>query len=116
MGNHRNNRLAGEIQREISQIIRDELKDPRIGFITITGVEVSGDLRHAKVFISIMGDDSNKQNTLGGLNKAAGFIRTELARRISLRYTPELHFRVDESLDYSEKINKIISETKGTEV
>lgn len=112
MTSHRQYRLAGEIQREISQIIRDELKDPRIGFVTITDVEVSGDFRHAKVFISVMGDEKVRQSCLTGLSKATGFIRSELAKRINLRYIPELHFRVDESLDYSQKINKILSEVK----
>lgn len=112
MSSHRNHRLAGEIQREISQIIRDQLKDPRIGFITVTDVEVSGDLRHAKIFISILGNDNVKQESLNGLTKATGFIRTELAKRISLRYIPELYFKVDKSLDYSEKINSILAKVK----
>jgi ribosome-binding factor A len=112
---HRQNRLAGEIQREISQIIRDEIKDPRVGFVTVTDVEVTGDLRHAKIYISILGNDIAKESCLAGLAKATGFIRSELARRINVRYMPELHFKVDHSLDYSQKINNILAKVKEEE-
>lgn len=112
MTNHRSHRLGGEIQRELSDLIRSDLKDPRIGFVTITNVDVSGDLRHAKVYISIMGNEKEKKDTIIGLEKASGFMRTELSKRIKVRYMPELHFRIDESLDYSEKINSILSKVK----
>jgi len=109
---HRQNRLAGEIQREISQIIRDQMKDPRVGFVTVTDVEVSGDIRHAKIFVSVLGDETVTESCLAGLSKAKGFIRSELARRINVRYMPELHFKVDQSLDYSQKINSILTKVK----
>ncbi len=112
MTSHRANRLAGELKKEISQLIKDEIKDPRIGFVTVTGVEVSGDMRHAKVYLSVLGDEKAKGDSILGLTKASGFMRSELSKRIKLRYMPELHFKIDESLDYSQKINSILSKVK----
>lgn len=113
LANHRAHRLAGEIQKEIAQIIREEVKDPRIGFVTITGVDVTNDLRHAKIFLSTLGEKTDIDNCLKALEKASGFIRTEIAKRIRLRYAPELNFKFDESQVYGEKINKLLTEVKG---
>ncbi|MBM7854440.1 ribosome-binding factor A [Desulfohalotomaculum tongense] len=112
---HRIGRLAEEIKREISSIIRQELKDPRIGFVSITAVEVSGDLRHAKIYVSVLGDEKQAQDTLAVLKKAQGFVRTMLGRKIKLRYTPELHFELDNSISHGVNIMKKLKEIQSDE-
>ena len=101
-------RMALQMQRDISEIVRSQVKDPRVGFLTVTGVEVSNDLTHVKVFISVFGDAEEKRATMETLERAKGFIRTEVGRRIRLRLTPEIHFRLDESADYGEKIERVL--------
>lgn len=101
-------RIALQMQREISDIIQTHLKDPRIGFVTVTGVELTSDLQHAKVFVSVYGDANQRQNSLAALEHAKGFVRTEVGKRIRLRLTPEIHFKLDESIDYSMKIGKVL--------
>lgn len=108
-------RVGGLILEEISMILQREIKDPRIGFITITNVIVSDDLRHARVFVSVMGDEKEKKTSLEGLYSASGFIRKELANRMQLRHMPELDFKLDESMDKSAKILTILSELKKQE-
>lgn len=108
----KNTRINLEVQRELSVIIR-ELKDPRIGVMTtVTAVEVAPDLKTCKAFISVLGDDEAKAETMEGLKSAHGFIRRELAHTINLRNTPEITFILDESMEYAEKINKLIEENK----
>jgi len=110
MATHRTARIAEEIKRELFQMIRDELKDHRIqGLISITSVEVTSDLHFAKVFVSKLGDAEEIKNTLAGLEKAGGYLRSELAKRLQLRFTPELIFKADTSLEYGAKINKLLS-------
>ena len=92
-----------------------EIKDPRIGFVTVTGVEMTGDLREAKIFVSIMGSEEQVKNSWEGLQSALGFIRREIGKRIRLRFTPEISFAPDKSLDYSEHIQKILLEINRTE-
>ena len=101
-------RIAFQMQREISDIIQNQVKDPRVGFVTVTGVEVTNDLQHAKVFVSVLGSEAERANSLQALERAKGFIRTEIGRRIRLRLTPEIHFKLDESMDYSMKIGKVL--------
>jgi len=96
------------MKREISQIVQQELKDPRIGFVTIIGVEVANDLRHAKVYCSVMGDKAKKDESMRGLKNAKGYIQSELGSRIRIRYIPELHFILDETLDYSMHIEEML--------
>ena len=96
------------MKQEISQIILQELKDPRIGFVTVTKVEMTGDLREAKIFESIMGKDDALQDTLQGLKSSLGFIRREIGRRIRLRFTPEISFALDNSLAYSSHIQELL--------
>ena len=98
MGKLRVAKLEEAFKQEISEIIQRELKDPRIGFVSVTRVTVSGDLRHVTAYVSILGSKEEKTNTLAGLARATGFLRSELSRRIRLRYTPELIFRSDESI------------------
>ncbi|MDI3257269.1 MAG: 30S ribosome-binding factor RbfA [Kyrpidia sp.] len=109
----RPNRVAEQIKKEITDILYHELKDPRIGFVTITGVEVSRDLQHAKVFASVMGSEEEKALSLEALHKATGFIRSEIGRRIRLRHTPEIVFKLDTSVDYSQRISHVIRELQN---
>ena len=92
MARIRISRVGEQIKKELSQLIQQELKDPRIGFVTVTGVEMSGDLQIAKVYISVMGNEEQKQETLAGLEKAKGYLRSEIGHRVSLRHVPELIF------------------------
>jgi ribosome-binding factor A len=109
MSNHRNSRVGEEIKKEISLMIREEMKDPRIkGLISITHVEVTNDLRYAKVYISIMATPEERTVTLQTLKKAGGYLRSELAKRLQLRYTPEILFKFDDSIEYGAKINEIL--------
>ena len=111
----KNTRINGEVQRELSTIIRD-LKDPRVGIMTtVTAVEVAPDLKTCKAFISVLGDEAAKAETLEGLNSAKGFIRRELARTINLRNTPEIRFILDESIEYGMKMSKLIDEVNHNE-
>lgn len=101
-------RLSEAIKEEISDIIQRGLKDPRIGFVTVTGVEVSPDLRHATVFFSILGTESERKETLAGMESAKGHIRTELGKRIRLKFLPELSFKLDKSIEESQRITELI--------
>lgn len=103
----RSERIREDFKREISDILR-KMKDPRIGFVSVTDVELSRDLRHAKVFVSIFGDVAEKENTLAALLHAQGFIRSELGRRIRLRHTPEIAFRLDDSIERGDRINRLL--------
>lgn len=105
---HRANRVGEQMKKELSDIIGRKIKDPRIGFVTVTDVQVSGDLQQAKVYISVLGDEEQRENTLKGLAKAKGFIRTEVGQRIRLRKTPEIIFEWDESINYGNRINSIL--------
>ncbi|MDG5788994.1 30S ribosome-binding factor RbfA [Evansella sp. AB-P1] len=108
MSNVRANRVGEQIKKELSDIIQRELKDPRIGFITITAVEVTGDLQQATAFITVYGDDEQRSKTLQGLDKAKGFIRSEIGKRVQLRKTPELSFKFDESIERGNRIEELL--------
>jgi ribosome-binding factor A len=112
MGSHRLKRVGDLIQREISEIIERELKDPRIGMITITGVKVSADLRHARVYFSVYGDEKDQERAGIGLESAKFYIQGQIGRRLRLKYTPELSFYFDESLEYGFFIDKILKELR----
>ena len=109
----RGGRIAEAMKEEISDIIHREVKDPRIGFASVTGVEVSGDLRHARVFVSVLGDEQQKLDTIRGLQSAVGFVRSELGRRIRMRHTPEIIFKLDESIERGIRVSRLIDEEKG---
>jgi ribosome-binding factor A len=113
MARIRVNRIGEQIKKELSQIIQQEMKDPRIGFVTVTNVEMSGDLQLAKVFVSVLGDDEGKQQSLASLEKAKGYLRSEIGRRIQMRHTPELIFKMDESLAHSQHITKLLDEVNS---
>jgi ribosome-binding factor A len=100
------------MKKELGEIIGRKIKDPRIGFVTVTDVQVTGDLQQAKVFISVLGDDLQRENTLKGLAKAKGFIRSEIGQRIRLRKTPEITFEFDESIDYGNRIENLLYQIK----
>ncbi len=108
-------RINGEVRRELSNIIQNELKDPRIHpFTTVVAAEVTQDLKYCKVFISVLGDEEAQKNTLQGLRSAVGFIRTQLARSINLRNTPELTFVMDQSIEYGVNMSKLIDDVMAT--
>ena len=107
----KNTRINGEVQKELSKVISQEIKDPRIDPMTsVIAVEVAPDLKHAKVYISVLGDDEKKKATLEGLRSEAPFIRKHLASTINLRNTPELAFYMDESIAYGVNMSKLIDD------
>lgn len=109
----RSRRIAEQIQRELSQIIRLELKDPRVGMITVTDVEVTPDYSHAKVFYTRLGDVAEHANIQKALEHASGFLRSELAHRMRLRIVPQLHFEYDESVERGVRLSNLIDEAVG---
>jgi ribosome-binding factor A len=110
---HRHERVAVEMQQEISAMLAGELKDPRLtALATVTEVRVTPDLKQAKVYVTIYGNDAEKKAALAGLLAAAGFIRHELSERLLLRRTPELHFVLDRSEEYGQRIEDLLRQTK----
>ena len=108
--NNRQGRIDEEFRRELSQIISFDLKNPSVtGMVSVTRVKVTPDLKYAKIWVSIL-NAKNTQETLEGLKKSAGYIRSELAKRINLRFTPELSFVIDDSLEYGAKIDNILKD------
>lgn len=105
-------RLAEAIKKEVSELLREELKDPRIGFVSITSVEVSKDLRYANIYASIFGEPDQQKISMKALQKAQGFIRGELGKRIRLRYTPEITFKLDQSISQGSRIIALMEKVK----
>jgi len=112
MARRRVARLGEQFRREITEILQREVKDPRVGFVTITAVDVTPDLYHARVYVSIMGDEARKAEALEGLDAAAPFIRGELGQRLHIRRTPELHFEIDRSLEHAQRIEQLLHEVR----
>jgi ribosome-binding factor A len=110
MNTPRRGRIADQIQRELAEVIRTELRDPRVGMITLTGVELSNDQSHAKVFFTILGAEPEIGNALEGLQRAAGFLRSSLAHGLTTRKVPELHFAYDESVERGARLSKLIDD------
>lgn len=109
--NIKNTRINAEVQKELSMIIRQEIKDPRIHMLTsVTGAEVAPDLKTCKAYISVMGTQEEKKATIVGLRSAEGYIRRQLAKNLNLRNTPEIQFILDESIEYGVHMAKIINE------
>ena len=107
----KNTRINGEVMRELSNIIRGEIKDPRINPMTsVVSVEVSPDLKQCKAYISVLGDEESQKSTLEGLRSAEGYIRRELAHTINLRNTPEIIFIIDQSIEYGVNMSRFIDE------
>ena len=111
----RSRRISEQIQRELAELVRLELKDPRVtGLLTITDVEVSADQSHAKVFFTLLGDETRVKETTTGLARAAGFLRTQLAQRMKLRTVPTLEFKYDASVERGMKLSRLIDEAVGS--
>ena len=106
---HRIERVNSVIREEISQMLQRQVKDPRLGaFITVTEVNTTPDLKHAKIFVSQLGDDVDKRKVLSGLASASGFFRGELAKRLKMRHVPELHFAWDDSIERGDRLSQLI--------
>ncbi|HCA50503.1 MAG: 30S ribosome-binding factor RbfA [Pirellulaceae bacterium] len=110
MSSRRVLKAAQAIREVVSTAIITDLRDPRIENVTVTRVEVSGDMRHARIHVSVMGEQTNTRNVLKGLNNAAGFLQRKVANRIDTRYTPKLQFVLDEGLKHSLEVTKILEE------
>lgn len=108
MSNVRANRVAEQMKKDLGEIVNQKLKDPRVGFLTITDVDVTNDLQHAKIYVSVLGDEEEKEQTLAALDNASGFIRTEIGKRVRLRKVPEIQFLFDEAFEYGTKIDAIL--------
>ena len=107
----KNTRINGEVMKELSTIIRQEIKDPRIHMMTsVTSVEVAPDLKTCKAYISVLGNDKEKNDTIAGLRSGEGYIRRLLAKRLNLRNTPKIQFKLDESIEYGVNMSRLIDE------
>lgn len=104
----RSNRVAEQMKKELADIISRKLKDPRVGFVTVTDVDVTGDLQQAIVYITCLGSAKEREETMKGLEKAKGFIRSEISHRIRLRITPEISFEFDSSVEYGNRIDTLL--------
>lgn len=105
--------MAEAIHSEVADILAREIKDPRLGFATITDVEVSPDLRYVKIFVSVMGEGSQVEQTMAALESATGFVRSEIGKRIRLRYTPEIVFKHDASIRRGARVFELLREIQG---
>ena len=108
MASRRQRQVAELLHEEISQLIQHDTRDPRLGFVTVTGVEVTADLRLARVYVTVLGDDADAQTTLVGLASAAGYFRHVMRKTLNLRYVPELNFKLDTSLEYGSRIENLL--------
>ena len=112
----KNTRVNAEVQHELANLIREGIKDPRIHPMTsVTGVEVAPDLKTCRAYISVLGDDEAKKNTIAGLKNAEGYIRRQLAKSINLRNTPEIRFILDESIEYGVTMSKLVDQVTRKE-
>src|SRR5262245_417735 len=107
----RTDRVAEAVQALVAELLVREIKDPRIGLVTITGVKMTPDLRHARVFFSCMGDDAQRAQSHQGLTSAAGFVRSQVARRLGLRVAPQIVFEFDSSFEEAERVARLLKET-----
>lgn len=111
---HRRERIAEEILHEVSAMLAGELKDPRLaGMLTVSAVRVSPDLKHARIFVSVMGSEAERASTLAGLTAAAGYVRHELTERLGVRRAPEIHFVLDRSEEYGQHIEELLRQAKN---
>jgi len=112
---HRPERVAELIRQTVGAFLTGDVRDPRIGFVTVTGVEVSPDLTHANVRVSVMGSDEEKAQSLEGLGSAARYLRAQLSRELSLRTSPELHFHLDRGIEHAQRIDRVLKELKESD-
>ena len=106
----RKDRIADQIKREVADIVQNVLKNPNLGFVTITDTECTKDLRYAKVFFSVLGDDKVKSQTAGALRKSIGKVQSELARRLNIRKVPSVSFHIDNSAEYGSKMDQLFKQ------
>jgi ribosome-binding factor A len=106
----RTDRVAEALQALVADLLLREIKDPRIGLVTVTGVQVTPDLRHARIFFSTLGDDAQRAQSLKGLTSAAGFVRSQVARKLNLRVAPEIVFEFDPSLEQAERVSRLLKD------
>jgi ribosome-binding factor A len=109
----RQEKVQEQLVQELSELIHREIRDPRVGFVTLTGAEISRDLRHAKVYVSVLGDEEARTNSLKALNRASGMLRGEFARRAHLRVAPELEFRFDEGIERGAHIFELLNSVQA---
>ena len=112
MSSARAERVQEALRQEISRIVQNEIKDPRLGFLTITSVELTKDLRYARVFFSVLGEEKNKKLALKGLTSAKGYIKGLLSDRVKLKFMPDIEFKIDESYEHTRKIHDILEQIK----
>jgi ribosome-binding factor A len=112
MPSTRQRKVQELLVQEISDIIRRDLKDPRVGFVTITDAEITSDLRHARIFFSVLGKPEEREDTGKALTRAAGFIRSEFARRAQMRFVPDLRFEFDPSVEHGARISQLLAQVR----
>lgn len=105
-------RMAEEIREQVARMIAFDLKDPRIGFVTVTRVELAADMGHACVHVGVLGGEAERKKTLAGLQQASGFVRRELGKRLRIRHTPEVEFRYDKGLDATDRVARLLEEER----
>jgi ribosome-binding factor A len=115
-GRRRQRRIGGLIQRELSDLLQRELRDPGLGFATVTEVRVSNDLKLAQIYISVMGDEEERQSTMAALERAEGFVRRELASRLNLRHMPEIEFMPDLTLERAARLDVLLDQALASSV
>ncbi|NQT75343.1 MAG: 30S ribosome-binding factor RbfA [Candidatus Omnitrophica bacterium] len=109
----RSERVQRQLKKEISLILQEDLRDPRIGFVTLTRIDLTGDLRYAKVYFSVLGDEAAKQSSTEGIQSAVGYIRRLIGERLKLKYVPEISFKLDKSIEYSINLEKTFERLKN---
>ncbi|MGE5561343.1 MAG: 30S ribosome-binding factor RbfA [Chloroflexota bacterium] len=114
MNNQRQERVNSQFKTELADLLR-RVKDPRIGFVSVTDVEVTPDLKQARVYVSVLGNEDARRDTLSGLRSATGFIKTELARRVRLRFMPDIEWRYDSSIEHGARINELLNQVKRSQ-
>ena len=110
MSNYRSHRLAGLVKEEVSRILREDLKDPRLGFVTVTDARASDDLKSVKVYVSVMGDEQKIKENMAILAHASQYVRSQIGRIVKLRHVPDIIFRYDPSIEQGARISKILAE------
>lgn len=111
----RQEQVGDEIKQIVSVLLQREMKDPRIGFVTVTNVQVTQDLKYARIFVSVLGAPDEQKATMDALTSGRGFIRREIASRMSIRAVPEIQFRLDRGAEYSDEINRLLNDLKTSE-
>ncbi len=108
-------RLAEEVREEVARMVASELKDPRLGFVTVVRVELAHDLRNARVYVGVLGSEAEREKSLTALRSAAGFVRRELGRRLRIHHSPEIDFRYDKGLEATDRVARLLQEEAARE-